>query len=262
MPADVITVIKIGWVTITVLMFIFWVIQFVTRNAGILDLGWAMGLGILAGVYAVTLPGYPPRKVLLFTLVCFWMVRIASLIMQRLIHDPQEDRRYRQARQNGGSYFQIKLLTLFLSEAFLAVILSVPFLVICLNHASSMAFLEYAGGVLWAVGFSGEAAADWQLKSFKVNLANQGKICQEGLWYYSRHPNYFFEWLMWIAYAVIALASPWGWAGIISPVIMYFFLTKVTGIPMIEEYALKTKGEAFREYTRTTSPFILLPKRR
>ena len=77
-----------------------------------------------------------------------------------------------------------------------------------------------------------------------------------GLWRYSRHPNYFFEWLVWIAYAMFALASPWGWISLACPAVMLYFLLRVTGIPATEAQALKSRGDDYREYQRTTSAFV------
>lgn len=98
--------------------------------------------------------------------------------------------------------------------------------------------------------------ADRQLARFRADPANKGKVCQAGLWNYSRHPNYFFEWLVWVGYAVFALGSPWGWLGLIAPALMLHFLLNVTGIPMTEELSLKSKGDAYRAYQRTTSAFV------
>jgi steroid 5-alpha reductase family enzyme len=112
------------------------------------------------------------------------------------------------------------------------------------------------GVAFWATGLLGESLADRQLARFRADPANKGKICQIGLWNYSRHPNYFFEWLVWVGYAVFALGSPWGWLGFIAPALMLHFLLNVTGIPMTEELSLKSKGDAYREYQRTTSAFV------
>jgi steroid 5-alpha reductase family enzyme len=90
----------------------------------------------------------------------------------------------------------------------------------------------------------------------KKNPENKGKNCEVGLWYYSRHPNYFFEWLIWVSYGLVSLASPYGYIGLISPVLMYILLTKFSGVPMSEELALKKRGDVFREYQRTTSAFF------
>ena len=106
------------------------------------------------------------------------------------------------------------------------------------------------------MAFAGEITADAQLSRFKSNPANRGKLCDVGLWRYSRHPNYFFESVIWLAYALFALSSPWGWVGLASPALILYFLLKVTGIPATEAQALRTKGEAYRRYQETTSVFI------
>jgi steroid 5-alpha reductase family enzyme len=103
---------------------------------------------------------------------------------------------------------------------------------------------------------SGEAIADRQLKEFKKNTANKGKVCDRGLWNYSRHPNYFFQLLIWIAVFLFAMGSPEGQFAIVSPLIIGYLLFKVTGIPMAEEQSLRTKGEKYKEYQRSTSVFI------
>jgi len=94
------------------------------------------------------------------------------------------------------------------------------------------------------------------MKRFKSDPANKGRVCDTGLWHYSRHPNYFFEFLVWVGFAIASLDTPHGWITLLCPVLMYYFLTKITGIPLTEEYALKSKGDAYREYQRTTSAFI------
>ena len=86
--------------------------------------------------------------------------------------------------------------------------------------------------------------------------ASKGRVCEAGLWHYSRHPNYFFEWLIWVAYFVFALASPWGWAAVIGPASILFLLLRVTGIPLTEEQSLRSKGDAYRRYQQTTSAFV------
>jgi len=115
--------------------------------------------------------------------------------------------------------------------------------------------------ILWFGGLIGESISDHQLNSFKKDPKNKGKLCDQGLWGYSRHPNFFFEWTMWVAYFVFALGSLHGWVAIITPACMLFLLLKVTGIPIIEKESLKRRGEVYRRYQKTTSMFIPLPKR-
>jgi steroid 5-alpha reductase family enzyme len=149
-----------------------------------------------------------------------------------------------------------KMFWFFQLQGALLVALSSPFLLVCLNSRPDLSVWETAGLALWLVALAGESLADHQLKQFKAGKAGGGRVCQAGLWRYSRHPNYFFEWLIWVAFFVFALASPWGGVTIYCPALMLFFLLKVTGIPMTEELAVKTKGEEYVAYQRTTSGFV------
>jgi steroid 5-alpha reductase family enzyme len=145
-------------------------------------------------------------------------------------------------------FFQIQAL----SNVFLAI----PFFIITINNDQQITILEWTGLAMWVIAFIGESVADWQLKEFKENPANKGEVCYVGLWNYSRHPNYFFEWLMWIAYFVFALASPYGYLAIISPLVILYLLLKVTGIPATEEQSIRSKGEKYKAYQKTTSVFV------
>jgi steroid 5-alpha reductase family enzyme len=126
---------------------------------------------------------------------------------------------------------------------------------------------DYLGGLILFAGIAGEAMADAQLRRFRTDPANKGKVCEAGLWRWSRHPNYFFEWLCWLAYPVIAISthaasgSFWGWASLLAPVVMYWFLVHVTGIPPLEEQMLRSRGARYRDYQSRTSRFFPLPPR-
>jgi len=135
-------------------------------------------------------------------------------------------------------------------------LLSLPFLLACLNPNPPLRTIEKVGAGIWLVAIFGEAFADGQLNKFKNNPANQGKTFRGGLWKYSRHPNYFCEWLIWVGYAVFALGSPWGWLGLISPALILYFLLSATGIPATEAQALRSRGTDYRAYQRTTSSFV------
>lgn len=119
---------------------------------------------------------------------------------------------------------------------------------------------EIFGLLIWMGGLVGEALADWQLDQFKKNQPSD-QVCDQGLWKYSRHPNYFFEWVIWVGYGLMAISAPYGWLGLISPILMLMLLVKVSGIPLAEAQALKTKGDAYRDYqARTSSFFPWFPK--
>jgi steroid 5-alpha reductase family enzyme len=124
------------------------------------------------------------------------------------------------------------------------------------NPDPRVSLLEGAAVALWTLAMAGEAAADAQLNKFKSDPSNKGRTCQVGLWRYSRHPNYFFEWLIWVAFATFALGSPGGFWGLLSPVLILYFVLRVTGIPATEAQAIRTRGKEYRRYQQTTSAFV------
>ncbi len=238
----------------------FALLYFVARrmdNYGIVDIAWSYAFGAMAIFYALAGPGFPVRRALIATIATIWSLRLGTHLFIRVMgHHPEEDGRYKQMRKEWAGNFHQKMAGFFQMQAVSVVILGVAFLVICLNPAPSLSPLEFAGAALWLIAISGEALSDAQLAGFKKNPANKGKVCDVGLWHYSRHPNYFFEWLIWVSYFVFALGSPWGWTAIIGPASILYLLTRVTGIPMTEEQSVRSRGDAYRRYQQTTSAFV------
>jgi len=226
-------------------------------NYGIVDIAWSYAFGVLALLYALLGPGWPVRRALIAALAVMWSLRLGTHLFIRVMgHHPEEDGRYKQMRKNWADNFHSKMAGFFQMQAVSVVLLAVPFLLACLNPSPALHPLEIAGAILWLVAVSGEALSDAQLAAFKKNSANKGKVCDVGLWHYSRHPNYFFEWLIWVSYFVFALASPLGWIAIIGPASIFYLLTRVTGIPMTEEQSVRSRGDAYRRYQQTTSAFV------
>lgn len=244
-----------GLLWVTGLMLLTWLWHLRTRNAGWVDVAWAFGLGGLAVLYAWLLEGDPARRWLVAGLGGLWGLRLTLHLAVRVGRDPEEDGRYRQLRASWGRFIAAKFLAFFLFQGLLDLVLAVPFLVALLDP-SPLGLIHFLAAGLLVLSVGGEAAADAQLKRFKARPGTQGLVCREGLWAFSRHPNYFFEWLAWVAFALLALPSPWGWLGLVSPLLMLHFLLRVTGIPATEEQALRTKGEAYRRYQQEVSPFI------
>jgi len=245
-----------GAAAVAVLMLLLWLIHLPMKNAAIVDAGWAGGLVVLAVFYAAAGGGYAVHGWLMAAMVSVWGLRLALyLLLTRVIGHPEEGR-YQELRRKWKTGIPLKFLAFFECQALLCVVLSAPFLLSAINPAQRLSPLEYAGSGLWVIAIIGESAADSQLSRFKSDPANRGKLCTVGLWNYSRHPNYFFESLIWMAYALFALASPWGWIGLLSPLLILYFLLKVTGIPATEAHALRSKGDAYRRYQQTTSMFI------
>jgi steroid 5-alpha reductase family enzyme len=227
------------------------------NNYGIVDIAWSYAFAALAVFYALFAPGWPVRKALIATLATLWSLRLGTHLARRVIgHHPVEDGRYVQLRQDWAGNFASKMFGFFQLQAASVVLLGVAFFTACLNPAPQLHPLEIAGAILWLFALTGESLADRQLAAFKRDTANRGRVCAIGLWRYSRHPNYFFEWLVWVAFFVFALASPHGWTAIIGPAAILFLLLRVTGIPLTEEQSLRSKGDAYRRYQQTTSAFI------
>jgi steroid 5-alpha reductase family enzyme len=240
---------------------VLWLRQVFTKNASSADVGWSVGMALLVGFLALNMDGYWVRQLTIFILVFIWSLRLSSHLLYRTIKDQKEDSRYARFREGWKENANRNFFLVYQLQPIFNVILSIPFIFILSNRLEAFHPLEILGVLIWIGGLLGESIADRQLHVFVKNKANKGKICQEGLWGYSRHPNFFFEWVMWIAYAVIALGSPFGIWGIIAPVFMLFLLMKVTGIPVIEKYALAKKGNAFKQYMKTTSFFVPMPRR-
>lgn len=248
--------IGIGVAALALLMLVIWVISIRMKNAGLVDVGWALGLVTLAAWYAWQGSGLFARKWVMAGMVAFWGLRLAIHLARRSAIEP-EDGRYQQLRRDWhGKNVNLRFLFFFEFQALLDVVLSTPILITARNPAVGLSNLEYVGIALWLIAVLGEAIADAQLAAFKRNPTNRGRVCQAGLWNYSRHPNYFFEWFVWVAWTVYALASPWGWLSLVSPALMLFFLFRLTGIPATEAQALRSRGEEYACYQRTTSALI------
>ena len=253
---NVLTLLLQGWCLMGAIMAVLWWIQKIRHDASHVDVAWSVGLGILAIFYAVAADGYPPRRLLLGVLVGVWSLRLAMYLFVNRVWGKPEDGRYQTLRQGWGNRAQPYFFIFFQVQALLDVIFSLPFLVIVTNITTTLKGWEWAGVFIWIVAIVGESIADRQLAQFRADSRNHGKTCRVGLWRYSRHPNYFFEWLHWWAYVLMAVGLPYWWLTLIGPGLMLYLLFKVTGIPATEAQALTTRGDEYRAYQRTTSAFI------
>ncbi|HEY3350963.1 MAG TPA: DUF1295 domain-containing protein [Thermoanaerobaculia bacterium] len=240
------------------MMAALWAWHFRLKDAGIVDPGWSAGIGLIALLYALLGPGWAPRRAAVAGMALIWSMRLTVHLARRMHGEPEEGR-YRALRaewSGKGANVSRRFLFFFLLQGLLDVFLSLPMLLAALNPAPRFSGWEIAGAALWLVSIAGESLADAQLTAFKRDPANRGRTCDVGLWRYSRHPNYFFEWLVWVSWLVFALGSPWGSLSALGPALMLFFLLRVTGIPATEEQALRSRGEDYRRYQRTTSAFV------
>lgn len=237
-----------------------WAVQLRTRDAGISDFGWAASLGGLAVFYAVTLDaGWEPRRWLVASLAGAWSARLAWYLLVDRVLKADEDGRWARLRERFGERAHPAFFGVFQLQALLAVVLSVAYLLAMQAPASGWRGWDALGAVLVVVSVVGETIADRQLARWRADPANRGKTCREGLWRYSRHPNYFFEWIQWWAWPAIAVGAPWGWAALFAPILMFVFIVRISGIPPTERRALESRGEDYRRYQETTSAFVPWP---
>lgn len=233
----------------------YWAVKI--KNAGVVDVFWALNFPLIAILLFFFAQGTQPRKQLICSMVLIAGLRLGAHLGKRVIgHLNLEEGRYQQLRKEWAPHEDKKFFWFFQFQAFSNVLLAVPFFLIASNQDPKIHTLEYLGIAMWAIAVIGEALADLQLSRFKKDQLNAGQVCEAGLWNYSRHPNYFFQLLMWIAYFIFAMAAPWGWLAISSPIIIGYLLFKVTGIPATEEQALRSKGALYHKYQQTTSVFI------
>jgi steroid 5-alpha reductase family enzyme len=240
-------------------MFLLWLVHLAIRNAAIVDAGWAFGISFCAAFYAFNGSGAFPRRWLLASMVLVWGLRLGfHLLFNRIIGHPEEGR-YVELRRKWAPNINLKFLIFFQVQAVSCVVLAIPFLLACMSFEYDFNIFDKAGICLWLIATAGLTVSDMQLSRFKANPENRGKVCREGLWNWSRHPNYFFEWLVWLSYGLYALTGPWGFIGMIAPALILHFLLNVTGVPPTEEQALRTKGDEYRKYQREVSVFVPMP---
>jgi steroid 5-alpha reductase family enzyme len=250
------TQLLLGWLIVSLIMLVLWLMQRRTRNAGIVDVGWAAGIGVLGVLFAASSDGWLHRRILVGVLIGVWSARLAIyLLLDRVAGQPEEGR-YRTLRQKWGAAADRNLFFFFQAQAILDVFFALPILIVAHYAASRWTGWDLAGVLIWVVSVGNTVLADRQLARFKRRPENRGKTCREGWWRYSRHPNYFFEWLHWWSYVAMAVGAAYWWVTLLAPAVMLFFLFKVTGIPPTEAQALVSRGEEYREYQRTTSVFI------
>lgn len=243
------------WLTIAVFMVaamaLAWHWQRRHSNAGIVDVVWALGMGGSALLIAATGQGAWVPRACLAVMAGVWSLRLASHLWRRVRQ--AEDGRYRALRERWHGH-QGKFFGLFMFQAGLVMLFSLPFLAVGASPAQGLPIA--LGLAVWLAALTGEGVADRQLDRFRDDPAHRGQTCRDGLWSYSRHPNYFFEWCHWFGYVALAWGSPLAWLSWLGPVLMYVFLRWISGIPFTEQQALRTRGDDYREYQRRTSAFF------
>lgn len=245
------------------IMILIWIWAWRIRNAGVVDIFWAFNFTVIAAVIYLMATGYDARKEVVCLLAGLWSIRLGIYLLIRVgSHLKEEEGRYKQLRQEWGPNPDRTFFFFFQAQALSNIFLATPFFIIAMNPEPKLSLIEMIGAGMWLIAIIGEGLSDWQLKQFKKNPANKGKVCDKGLWSWSRHPNYFFQFMIWVSVFLFALGSPWGWLAIVCPVTIFYLIWKVTGIPMTEEQSVRSKGDAYRDYQKRVSVFVPLPPKK
>ncbi|MDB5484829.1 MAG: hypothetical protein JWR29_733 [Tardiphaga sp.] len=250
-------------ISLSVLMAGAWLVQQRTGNSGWVDTIWTFSLGLVgAGSALWPIGGASPnaRQWLVGALVAIWSVRLGSHIAARTAKI-EDDPRYAAIAQEWGVNSAKKMFLFLQNQGFGSIPLVFAIFVASRFPDDALRVQDYLGVLILFVGIAGEAVSDAQLKTFRSDPDNKGKVNHDGLWGWSRHPNYFFEWFGWLAYPVIAISTdyPWGWATLLAPIFMYWILRHVTGVPPLEDQMIKSRGDRYRDYQKRVSVFFPLP---
>lgn len=230
-----------------------WAFSLWRRNVAIVDSLWSLMFVLAVLTYAHSAWRMGPRSVLALVLVTAWALRLSFYITWRN-WGHGEDRRYQAIRARNGAHFAVTSLYLvFGLQALLAWVISLPLLGAILNPGP-LGVLDGAGVVLWLVGICFEAGGDWQLARFKSAPANQGKVMDQGLWRFTRHPNYFGDFCVWWGLYLVAVSAG-AWWSVGGPLLMSVLLMRVSGVVLLEK-DIGERRPQYAEYIRRTNAFF------
>jgi steroid 5-alpha reductase family enzyme len=244
-----------------------WRVQRSTGHTGWIDVYWTFGVGAVAalGSLAPLSSDRSPseRRIMVAVMVAIWSLRLGGHIVVRT-REAGDDPRYRELIRQWGANANLRMFLQLQAQAAVGLVLAMSVALAAHVARPSLGLQDFLGLVVLVGALAGEAVSDWQLRRFKSDPSNHGRICEAGLWSRTRHPNYFFEWLCWFAYPLIAIdvsgASPLGWLSVAAPACMYWVLVHVSGIPPLEDHMLRSRGEQFRVLQARTRAFFPFPK--
>ena len=255
------TAMLVAVATVAALMLVTWLVSLPLRNASIVDLIWGLGFVLVAWAVRLTVDGNAARQWLLVAMVTIWGLRLSIYLTWRN-HGNGEDYRYQAMRRHWGPRFWwVSLFTVFALQGVLMWTVSIGVQLGQVPDTPGLGPLAALGVLVWIVGITFEAVGDAQLARFKGNPDNRGKVMDQGLWRYTRHPNYFGDACVWWGIALVAAESGLGAFGIIGAVVMTVLLRRVSGVTLLEK-SLKKRREGYEEYIARTSPFIPRPPRK
>jgi len=250
-------------VSLSLLMAAAWAIQRLSRNSGWVDVIWSFSVG-LCGLAAALIPHTGALLQRQYTVACvivLWALRLGFHIARRS-HASGDDPRYAALMAQWGKQASFQLFLFLQIQALAAFVLVFCVRLAAANPSPSLTLSDLAGLIILGIAVVGEGIADAQLARF-AKVHKRG-VCMKGLWSWSRHPNYFFEWLSWCGWALLAInfAEPFSLLALSAPVLMYVLLVHVSGIPPLEAHMVSSRGDAFTSYQRSVSPFFLLPPKK
>ena len=243
-------------------MLCVWAISLILRDVSIVDLVWGAGFVFIAWV-SFLLTGAPTaQKWIIVGLTSLWGIRLTGYLAWRNLGKP-EDFRYHEMREKHGTGFSLRsLFTVFGLQGMIMWVVSLPLQAgQCENNQDRIGILAVLGMVLWSVGFLFESVGDWQLARFKADPDNAGQVMDRGLWRYTRHPNYFGDFLVWWGLYCVSFGRGTAWWSVIGPIVMSVFLLRVSGVTLLES-SLKTRKKGYESYIRRTHAFFPLPPKR
>lgn len=231
-------------------------------NYSLVDAVWTFGIGLTACLWLL-MGGVGTKHWIAVGMVGIWSLRLGLHLERRIrrMH-PEEDARYVKLREVWKGRVASAFFWFFQAQGISVVLLALPFLMISLDPDWQWGVWESLGLTFTLIGIFGEGIADSQMARFKARNADSRAVCQEGLWRYSRHPNYFFEAVIWTGFYLYACGSDWGWTTIHAPAMIVYLLLKVTGIPPTEAAAVRRKGAAYLAYQASTSAFVPWPPKK
>lgn len=255
-----------AFAALSIVMGFAWLWQQRTSNIGWVDVFWTFGTAG-AGVGLALAWAAPDGSALRRAIVCaicgLWAVRLGLFVAFRVASADEEDGRYRALREAWGPTVQRRLLSFLLLQALVSTVLAVAIALAANRPERALGWADMAGLGIGLLAIAGEALADHQLRTFAAAPENRGRVCDVGLWAWSRHPNYVFEWLGWCAYPAFGIdlsgRYPWGWATLLAPVLMFLVLRFGTGVPPLEAHMLRSRGQAYRTYQDRVAIFLPRP---
>lgn len=245
-----------AFLIIMVLMSALWIASVLLKNVSIVDLFWGFGFVAVSSFYFLKSEGNDLRKILVMSLVAFWGIRLSVYLTWRN-YGKGEDFRYREFRRKYGEkrYWWISYFQTFLLQGLLMWLISAPLLAAQFyGNDNNPGIVDFAGLIIWIVGFLFEAGGDFQLALFKSNPDNKGKVLDRGFWRYTRHPNYFGDAAVWWGYGLFSLAAG-GLIEVLGSVLMTLLIIKVSGVALLEK-SLREKKPEYKNYIEKTSSFF------